>query len=137
MSPDPFNAAQVWNATSATNRGNFSFPQNFSRFSQAYRHLFVSQTLSLCLLSADCAIVIRGKYFPEPLSINLLNNNLSTEKSLVSDKGFFSEDYISAFHRPCRLQNSYAATGLDAPIGNTATGSPVCSSSFTIKLPSS
>ena len=74
-SPRSPNAAQVWNATSDTNRGNFKSRslsslagKISSRFSQAYRHLFALQTLAPCLLSADCAIVIRGNTFPEPLS---------------------------------------------------------------------
>ena len=36
------------------------------RFTQSHRHLLVSLTLALVLLSADVAIVIRG-IFPEPL----------------------------------------------------------------------
>ena len=87
-SPHPPNAAQVWNASSATNRGNLkpyslrSLARQIStRFLQAYRHLFARQTLALCLLSADCAICIRGKYFPEPLSVFLLNNNFNYHKT--------------------------------------------------------
>ena len=70
--PHP-NAAQVRNALSATNRRNFkprsrcSLARKISmRFTQSHRHLFVSLTLALVLLSADVAIVIRG-IFPEPL----------------------------------------------------------------------
>ena len=63
----------VWYASSATNRGNFSLPQNFSRFSQAYRHLSACTLFGWPWLSA-CSpqtqpFILGEKYFPEPLSV--------------------------------------------------------------------
>ena len=73
--PSRSNAAQVWNALYATNRGNLkpcslrSLARQISaRFSQAYRHLPAVLALALCLLSAYSAIVMWG-FSPHPCGL--------------------------------------------------------------------
>ena len=76
-SPRPPNAAQVWNALSATNRRNFkprvlrSLALKFLlRFSQSYRHLpaYGCPCLSACFPQTT-PLLLGEKHFPEPYSV--------------------------------------------------------------------
>ena len=78
--PHPTNAAQVWNAASATNRGNLK-PHSFhsfarqisSRFSQVSFHLLRPGNLLALRRLRDC---YSGKVFPRP-PFSSPNPNLS------------------------------------------------------------
>ena len=68
-------------------------------------------TLALCLLSADYAIIIRGKYFPEPLSVGATFGRLQRDVRRPSSLGRLPLRRPFAHSRHLRCRTWQTATG--------------------------